>query len=205
MPAETESLALIIDDPDAMAPAGKVWDHRVVWNIPPDTTSIPEDATFDEAVEGQNDYGHTGYGARTHPTANTPTGSSCTPSIRPSTSPSAPSKPISRTPSPSTSSPEPTSGERTHPNRQRLGSVTEDAVGSLPTHADANANSDPESEPRTSGWVFAGWLRRPHPSMSVTDPVLCPECGWSGDRGELVEATDGSACPSCSYLVEILD
>ena len=30
----TETLALIMDDPDAMEPAGKVWVHWVFWNIP---------------------------------------------------------------------------------------------------------------------------------------------------------------------------
>ena len=33
VPEGTKSLALIMDDPDAMEPAGKVWVHWVVWNM----------------------------------------------------------------------------------------------------------------------------------------------------------------------------
>jgi Raf kinase inhibitor-like YbhB/YbcL family protein len=40
---ETKSLALVMDDPDAVEPAGKIWDHWVVWNIDPTTSTIPED------------------------------------------------------------------------------------------------------------------------------------------------------------------
>ncbi len=42
VPLETKSLILIMDDPDAIKPAGKVWDHWIVFNIPPTTTEIPE-------------------------------------------------------------------------------------------------------------------------------------------------------------------
>ncbi|PIZ95098.1 MAG: YbhB/YbcL family Raf kinase inhibitor-like protein [Candidatus Magasanikbacteria bacterium CG_4_10_14_0_2_um_filter_37_12] len=42
IPPNAESLVLIMDDPDAMKPAGKVWDHWVIWNIPVDTTEISE-------------------------------------------------------------------------------------------------------------------------------------------------------------------
>ncbi len=41
-PEGTKSLVLIMDDPDAVEPAGKVWDHWIVWNIPPITREIPE-------------------------------------------------------------------------------------------------------------------------------------------------------------------
>ncbi|TYL36268.1 YbhB/YbcL family Raf kinase inhibitor-like protein [Natronococcus pandeyae] len=67
VPDEAESLALIVDDPDAVEPAGKVWDHWVVWNIPPETTTIPEDWEPDEAMEGTNDFGETGYGGPSPP------------------------------------------------------------------------------------------------------------------------------------------
>lgn len=43
VPEAARSLALVVDDPDAFEPAGKVWGHWVVWNIPPDTSTIPED------------------------------------------------------------------------------------------------------------------------------------------------------------------
>jgi len=33
VPSNTKSLVLIMDDPDAIKPAGKVWDHWVVFNI----------------------------------------------------------------------------------------------------------------------------------------------------------------------------
>ena len=33
IPEGTKSLALIMDDPDAMGAVGKVWVHWVVWNI----------------------------------------------------------------------------------------------------------------------------------------------------------------------------
>lgn len=38
LPEGTVSLVLLVDDPDAVPVAGKVWDHWVVWNIPPTTT-----------------------------------------------------------------------------------------------------------------------------------------------------------------------
>lgn len=67
VPAEADSLALVVDDPDAVEPAGKVWDHWVVWNIDPDTGTIPEDWDTTAVVEGQNDYGERGYGGPNPP------------------------------------------------------------------------------------------------------------------------------------------
>jgi len=58
VPEDTETLALVMDDPDA--PMG-VFDHWVVWNIPADISSIPED-TQPEGTPGRNDFGRLDYG-----------------------------------------------------------------------------------------------------------------------------------------------
>lgn len=67
VPEEAESLVLIVDDPDGVEPAGKIWDHWIVWNIPSGTTSIPEDWNPTDAEEGTNDYGEIGYGGPNPP------------------------------------------------------------------------------------------------------------------------------------------
>lgn len=67
VPEECESLALVMDDPDAVEPAGKVWDHWVVWNVDPSTTTISEDWDPSGAVQGRNDYGERGYGGPNPP------------------------------------------------------------------------------------------------------------------------------------------
>lgn len=67
VPADAESLALVMDDPDAEAVAGEVWDHWLVWNVPPETTSIPEDWDAAEATEGTNDFDEVGYGGPSPP------------------------------------------------------------------------------------------------------------------------------------------
>jgi len=61
IPEGTESLALIMDDPDAMGAVGKVWVHWVVWNINPDTKR------FNDALEGMTDFGEVGYGGPAPP------------------------------------------------------------------------------------------------------------------------------------------
>lgn len=58
IPAETKSLVLVMDDPDA---PGGVWDHWIVFNIPRSVTTIPEN-TEPEGTGGNNSWGRTGYG-----------------------------------------------------------------------------------------------------------------------------------------------
>ena len=62
IPEGTKSLALIMDDPDAMGAVGKVWVHWVVWNIDPTTTEL-ENLT----EEGMTDFGEVGYGGPAPP------------------------------------------------------------------------------------------------------------------------------------------
>ncbi|MFB6192735.1 MAG: YbhB/YbcL family Raf kinase inhibitor-like protein [Candidatus Nanohaloarchaea archaeon] len=66
IPEGAETLVLIMDDPDAMEPAGKIWDHWTVWNIPP-RTEIPEDWKPEEAEEGLTDFREKGYGGPNPP------------------------------------------------------------------------------------------------------------------------------------------
>lgn len=59
IPAQTKSLALIVDDPDS--PRG-FFTHWLIWNIPPLTSLISTGSTPPGAVEGSNDFGKTGWG-----------------------------------------------------------------------------------------------------------------------------------------------
>lgn len=67
-PADTRSLALIVDDPDAPDPAAPkmTWVHWVLYNLPATSSGLPEGATADHlpegALEGKNDWQRTGYG-----------------------------------------------------------------------------------------------------------------------------------------------
>ena len=61
VPEGTKSLALIMDDPDAMGAVGKVWVHWVAWNIEPNTEL--ENLT----TEGMTDFGEVGYGGPAPP------------------------------------------------------------------------------------------------------------------------------------------
>ena len=65
--AEAKSLALIMDDPDAMGAVGKVWVHWVVWNIDSTTTEIAESTVPSGAIEGMTDFGEVGYGGPAPP------------------------------------------------------------------------------------------------------------------------------------------
>ena len=62
IPEGTKSLTIIMDDPDAMEPAGKVWVHWVVWNIDPTTIELENLTT-----EGVTDFGEIGYGGPAPP------------------------------------------------------------------------------------------------------------------------------------------
>ncbi len=59
LPAETKEIALICDDPDA--PMAEPFVHWVLYKIPGDRTSLPE-GSAQGALEGENDFGGTGYG-----------------------------------------------------------------------------------------------------------------------------------------------
>jgi len=58
VPANTKSLALIMDDPDA--PAG-TFDHWLIFDIPPSVKEIKEGTTPAGAVMGKNSAGRTNY------------------------------------------------------------------------------------------------------------------------------------------------
>ena len=62
--AATQSFALIMHDPDA--PVG-IWVHWVLYNLPPNTTELPEGVEKQEqlangATQGRNDFRRIGYG-----------------------------------------------------------------------------------------------------------------------------------------------
>lgn len=58
VPANAKSLVLIVDDPDA--PMG-LWTHWLVWNLPPNTTDIPEGKLPSGARQGKNSFGNVRY------------------------------------------------------------------------------------------------------------------------------------------------
>ena len=60
VPENSKSLVLIMDDPDAVKPAGKVWDHWIVFNIPPETKEIPE-AQEPQGIHGKGTSGNLNY------------------------------------------------------------------------------------------------------------------------------------------------
>lgn len=58
VPQGTKSFALTMDDADEVGGSRLHWE---LWNIPPDTISIPEGATFQGAIPGMTDFGNTQY------------------------------------------------------------------------------------------------------------------------------------------------
>jgi Raf kinase inhibitor-like YbhB/YbcL family protein len=59
IPDETQSFALIMDDPDASrAP----WIHWVIYNIPSDTRNLPEAVNPVPGIVGKNSWDRTSYG-----------------------------------------------------------------------------------------------------------------------------------------------
>jgi predicted RNA-binding Zn-ribbon protein involved in translation (DUF1610 family) len=39
----------------------------------------------------------------------------------------------------------------------------------------------------------------------MSDPVLCPECGWTGVEADLERTAAGYECPVCAEVVELID
>jgi hypothetical protein len=72
VPAESKSLTLVADDPDA--PAG-TWVHWVLYDLPASANGLAEalprnQYTPDGAKQGQNSFGHLGYGGPCPPPGN---------------------------------------------------------------------------------------------------------------------------------------
>jgi len=63
IPSGTKALVLIVDDPDA--PSG-LWTHWLLYDLPPSTTTLPENFPRDRDLpggghQGTNDFGKIGY------------------------------------------------------------------------------------------------------------------------------------------------
>lgn len=73
VPANTQSFALIADDPDA--PVG-TWVHWVLYNLPASVHSLPQnfpksEKAKDGTLQGRNDFGKIGYGGPCAPPGKT--------------------------------------------------------------------------------------------------------------------------------------
>ena len=64
IPEETKTLALIMDDPDAMGAVGKVWVHWMIL-MSADDPSLAKLSVG--AISGKNDFGEIGYGGPAPP------------------------------------------------------------------------------------------------------------------------------------------
>lgn len=67
LPAGTESLVLIVDDPDAPDPAAPkmTWVHWLLYNLPPSASGLPENVSANlpaGTLQGITDSHRTGYG-----------------------------------------------------------------------------------------------------------------------------------------------
>ena len=62
-PDETKTLALIMDDPDAMGAVGKVWVHWLFYQQQAESSGIIEDFL----ISGKTDFGEIGYGGPAPP------------------------------------------------------------------------------------------------------------------------------------------
>ena len=67
IPEKTISLALIMDDPDAIAVVGKNWTHWLVWNIPASINEFEENFIPKNIIQGTNDFETIGYGGPAPP------------------------------------------------------------------------------------------------------------------------------------------
>ncbi len=67
VPENTSSLALIMDDPDAMGVVGKVWVHWVLWNIESNIEELKENSIPSDCLEGETDFGEISYGGPAPP------------------------------------------------------------------------------------------------------------------------------------------
>lgn len=70
VPESAKSLALVVEDPDYIDPRqpGRMWIHWVVTDLPPDTTSLPENiTTLKDGVIGLNDWDQASWGGPSPP------------------------------------------------------------------------------------------------------------------------------------------
>ncbi|MBY6287073.1 YbhB/YbcL family Raf kinase inhibitor-like protein [Nanohaloarchaea archaeon H12] len=65
IPDDAETLALLVEDPDAVEPAGKIWLHWLTWNIEPGKNMIETGES--PGKEANNDFGEKGYGGPNPP------------------------------------------------------------------------------------------------------------------------------------------
>ena len=66
VPEDARSLALVMDDPDAVQAVGKVWVHWVVYNVEPGSI-FEENRAPPGCVEGTTDFETAGYGGPAPP------------------------------------------------------------------------------------------------------------------------------------------